>query len=360
MVEAIRLLVTLTFTAVGFSVGRAWSSWFPQLGADPDVAVITGAVIGAGLGYVLGGTFGRLVDRGLDGTPRALQRATGPELFAGAFGLLTGLVVGTVCALPAVALLPRSVGWPIAALVVLVFSSFGYRLFASRSDELLSVAGLRRADPFASAPEMEAKSSRYLVDSSAAIDGRIVELVRSGLLHGSIWVPGFVLNELQAIADAGDPGRRRRGRRGLEVLDAVRDQAGQGFEVLANDVPEHADVDAKLMTLAERHDAAIVTTDHNLARNAGLRGLRVVNPHAIGESLRVAFTAGDHMSVKIERSGTEPGQGVAYTDDGTMVVVAGGDGLIGDHVDVEVVNVLRTSVGRMIFARPTTEAQAVG
>jgi uncharacterized protein YacL len=360
LVEAIRLLVTLTLTALGFSVGRAWGSWFPQAGVDPDVAVTAGAVLGAGLGYVAGGTIGRLIRRGLEGAPKALDRATGPELFAGAFGLITGVVVGTVTALPAVVLLPEALGWPIGALVVLVFGAFGFKVFSSRSTELLSVAGLKVDEPFSAAPAGDVPVERFIVDSSAAIDGRIVELVRSGLLRGSIWVPAFVLGELQAIADAAEPGRRRRGRRGLEVLDAIREHVGDAFEVLSSDVPEHADVDAKLITLVERHDAVLVTTDHNLARNAGIRGLRVINPHALGESLRVAYTAGDHMAVKIERLGTETGQGVAYLEDGTMVVVAGGDELVGAQVDVEVVNVLRTSVGRMVFARLTSEARAFG
>lgn len=360
-VEAVRLLVTLVTTAIGFGIGRAWVGWFPAANLDPDVAAITGALLGAGIGYVIGGVFGRFVHRGLDSAPRALDRASGAELFAGTFGLIAGLVLGVVAGVPAIVLLPANVGWPIFALIVLVAATFGYRLFSARADDLLSVAGLKRVEAFAPAPESEVPVGEcYLIDSAAAIDGRVLELARSGLLHGPVWVPRFVVDELQAIADASDAGRRRRGRRGLEVLDAMRDQGGDDFELLDDQVPEHADVDAKLLALAERHSAMLVTTDHNLARNAGLRGLRVLNPHELGESLRIAHASGDRMTVTIEKAGSEPGQGVAYLDDGTMVVVSHGEALIGQAVDVEVSNVLRTAVGRLVFARLAAQTRAVG
>jgi uncharacterized protein YacL len=353
IVEAIRLLVTLATTAAGYLVGSSWNGWFPSVQVGSDASVV-GSLIGAGVGYVLGGVLGRLIRRGLDAPPQLLARTSGPELFAGGFGLLMGVLLGVVAAVPILFLLPGVVAWPVAALIVLILGSFGARVFASRSHDLLSAAGLRQRDPLrrqVAAPE-DASRECFVVDSSAAIDGRILELARSGLMSGSVWVPAFVVDELQAIADSGDKSRRRRGRRGLDFLDALRDVPAIDFVVIEESVPEHADVDAKLLALAARSNASLVTTDHNLARAAGLRGITVVNPHALGESLRPALGAGDSLRVRIEKTGSEPGQGVGFLEDGTMVVVADAADSIGSTLSVEVSNMLRTSVGRMLFARP--------
>jgi uncharacterized protein YacL len=354
IVEAIRLLVTLATTAAGFTIGASWNSWFPSASVGSDASVV-GALIGAGVGYVLGGILGRLIRRGLDAPPKLLAKASGPELFAGAFGLMLGVLLGALVGLPIVVLLPDVMAWPVAILIVLVMGTFGAKVFAERSHELLSAAGLRQRDPLRRrlATPADEPGDSYLIDSSAAIDGRILELARSGLMAGSVWVPSFVVDELQSIADSGDKSRRRRGRRGLDFLDALRDVPSISFAVIEETVPEALEVDAKLLALAARSQASLVTTDHNLSRAAGLRGIAVVNPHAIGESLRPALGAGDELSVLIEKAGSESGQGVGFLDDGTMVVVSDAGDSIGKTLSVEVSNMLRTSVGRMLFARYT-------
>ncbi|MBT8208184.1 MAG: hypothetical protein KJO18_07920 [Acidimicrobiia bacterium] len=347
IVEAIRLLVTLATTAVGYQVGTNWT----PTDVGSDVGTITGSLVGAGLGYVIGGVLGRWVRRGLDRAPQALDRATGPQLFAGAFGLIVGVVVGGIVAVPAVALLPSLAGWPIGALVVLVMAAFGARVFSARAHDLLSAAGLRERDPLRRSDTFSDAEPGYLVDSSAAIDGRILELARSSLLSGRVLVPGFVVDELQAIADAADKRRRRAGRRGLDILDALRDVPRIEFSVLEDSVPEHDEVDAKLLALTARLEGALITTDHNLAQAASLRGISVLNPHALGESLRPVVGQGDELQITIEKEGSEVGQGVGFLDDGTMVVVSDGASQVGNTVGVEVINSLRTSVGRLLFAK---------
>lgn len=347
-VEAVRLLITLAVLVVGFNLGRLIPGWVPSAGFDAGVTEIWGAVLGAGVGYVFGGVVGRALDRTIAKAPLTVSRASGAELFSGAFGLITGIIVGSVLAVPTIVLLPDYLGWPIAGLIVLVLAAFGARVFAARSDDLLSAAGLRRAAR--SVPGSDEDGDRYLVDSSAAIDGRLLDLARSGLVKDNVWVSAFVLDELQAIADSADGSRRRRGRRGLDVLDAMRDVSGVSFLVLEDTVPEHADVDAKLIALAAKLDASLITTDHNLAKAASLRGLRVVNPHSIGESLRPGVAAGDLIEVTVERAGNEAGQGVAFLDDGTMVVISDGESAIGSSVQIEVTNSMRTAVGRLVFA----------
>ncbi|MCP3973060.1 MAG: TRAM domain-containing protein [bacterium] len=347
-VEAVRLLITLALLVVGFNLGRHAPGWFSSAGLDQGVTEIWGAVLGAGVGYVFGGVIGRALDRTIAKAPQTVSKASGAELFAGAFGLITGIIVGSVLAVPTIVLLPDYLGWPLAGLIVLVLAAFGSRVFAARSDDLLSAAGLRRAAR--SVPGTDEHGDRYLVDSSAAIDGRLLDLARTGLVKDNVWVSAFVIDELQGIADAADRNRRRRGRRGLDVLDSLRDMPGVSFLVLEDTVPEHAEVDAKLIALAAKLDASLITTDHNLAKAASVRGLRIVNPHAIGESLRPEVAAGDQIDVVVERAGNEPGQGVAFLDDGTMVVISDGAEAIGRSARVEVTNTLRTAVGRMVFA----------
>ena len=350
IVEAVRLLVTLTITAAGFLAGQAAAAWSS---GDPEASAVIGAVVGAGVGYVSGGVLGRVMRRALQDAPKLVARASGPELFAGAFGVAIGVFVGVVVAVPLVVFLPAVIGWPAGGLLVLLLAAFGGRVFAERSRELLATIGLRPRDPLRAArvvPE-ERTGPTYLVDSSAAVDGRILDLARAGLVSGAVLVPEFIIDELQAIADSGDRSCRRRGRRGLDVLDTMRDIGPVDMIIPEDTVPEFAEVDAKLLALSDRYPATLVTTDHNLAKAAAIRGLQVLNPHALGESLRPALAVGDKMDIAVEKEGSEPGQGVGYLDDGTMVVVEGGSSMVGQIVTVEVANSLRTSVGRLMFAR---------
>lgn len=353
IVETSRLLVTLTTTAVGFIVGRSLVSWFPTYEFDTDFTTVTGALVGAGVGYVLGGVLGRFLRRALDRAPSAFSGSAAVELFAGGFGALVGMALSMALAVPLVVLLPVIVGWPLASMVVLIATAFGARVFGSRGMELLSAFGAQPIAERRPAADDESAPTRYIVDSAAAIDGRILELARADLLTGEVWAPEFVVDELQAIADAQDKSRRRRGRRGLEILDAIRDVESVNFSVQHDSIPEHSEVDAKLIALAAKTGAKLVTTDHNLQQAAGLRGIVVVNPHALGESMRPSVLTGDRVEITVEREGSEPGQGVGYLDDGTMVVLEDGAGRLGETVEVEVANSLRTSVGRLVFAKLT-------
>lgn len=346
IIEAVRLVVTLAVTAAGFLLGTSAPELLGGSDADPDTAVVLGAVIGAGIGYVAGGLIGRLVRRGLDRAPEIAARASGPQLFAGAFGLIAGLLVGVVAALPLVLLLPEFVGWPVGALVVIVVASYGSRVFAARSEDLLAAAGLRVRDPAG-----DSGSPSFVIDTSAAIDGRVLDLARAGLVRGELVAPIFVLDELQGIADSGDANRRRRGRRGLDVLEAIRRIPGVDLVADERSFPEFAEVDAKVVALAAELEAVLVTTDHNLARVAELRGITVLDLQALGDSLRSGPITGDRMEVLVEKEGTEPGQGVAYTEDGTMIVIEGAAAEIGSTIEIEIAGALRTSVGRMLFAK---------
>ncbi|GBD84145.1 putative PIN and TRAM-domain containing protein precursor [bacterium BMS3Abin02] len=343
IVEIVRLLITLALTAVGYRTGQAINA------PDPETAQVLGAILGAGTGYVLGGVLGRRFRTTLEEMPNVVvPRSSGAELFAGAFGLVVGMFVGLVVGLPLILFLPPEIGLPLAVLVVLIFSVAGARLFSGRADEILAATGLRRRGGLVT---RSLDASGYLLDSSAAIDGRVLNLARLGLLPGRLWIPGFVIDELQGLADAKDRDRRRRGRRGLDVLEALRDVHGSDVAVLEETVPEFEDVDAKLIVIAGRAEASLVTTDHNLAKAAAARGISVLNPQALAEALKVPVATGDRLLVSVSRVGSEPGQGVAFLDDGTMVVVEDAAEMVGSEMEVEIIAVTRTAVGRMLFGR---------
>jgi uncharacterized protein YacL len=343
IVEVVRLLITLALTAVGYRVGPSLNP------ANPDTAQVLGAIIGAGTGYVAGGVIGRLFRTSLDALPRSIvSRSTGPELFAGAFGVVVGVFVGMVVALPLIVFLPQEIGVTLGVLVVLMLAISGAYLFSGRADEILAATGLRRRGGLVSRSLDEAG---FLIDSSAAIDGRVLNIARLGLLRGRIWIPAFVIDELQGLADAKDAERRRRGRRGLDVLEALRDVPDVDIAVLEETVPGVDEVDAKLIAVAGRAGASLVTTDHNLARAAAARGIEVINPFTLAEAMRTPVSTGDRIHVSVRRVGSEPGQGVAFLDDGTMVVIEEAAGMVGADVEVEVTATTRTAVGRMLFGR---------
>lgn len=351
VVEAVRLLITLAVTAVGFQMGDSLSDRFPDVLGTSDTASVVGAVLGAGVGYVGGGIFGRGFRSRLETAPeRLVARVSGPSLFAGAFGVVTGLLIGIVLSIPIVLFVPVAIGWPLAALVVLILILVAVRIFMARAEDLLAVAGLRSRGPLRSLSLAEGGRA-HLIDSSAAIDGRLLALVQAGLVQGRLWAPAFVVDELQGLADSGDGGVRRRGRRGLEALEALHSATAE-FTVLDDAVPAYEDVDAKLLELAARSGARLVTTDYNLSKAAELRGITVLNPSLLGEKLKPIVSTGESLTVSISKAGKGAGQGVAYLDDGTMVVVEDAADAIGAELEVVVTSTTRTAVGRMLFARP--------
>ena len=351
VVEAVRLLITLAVTAVGFQTGDSLSDRFPDVLGTSDTASVVGAVLGAGVGYVGGGIFGRGFRSRLETAPeRLVARVSGPSLFAGAFGVVTGLLIGIVLSIPIVLFVPVAIGWPLAALVVLILILVAVRIFMARAEDLLAVAGLRTRGPLRSL-SLAAGGRAHLIDSSAAIDGRLLALVQAGLVQGRLWAPAFVVDELQGLADSGDGGVRRRGRRGLEALEALHSATAE-FTVLDDAVLEYEDVDAKLLELAARSGARLVTTDYNLSKAAELRGITVLNPSLLGEKLKPIVSTGESLTVSISKAGKGAGQGVAYLDDGTMVVVEDAADAIGAELEVVVTSTTRTAVGRMLFARP--------
>ncbi len=190
-----------------------------------------------------------------------------------------------------------------------------------------------------------------ILDTSVIIDGRIADIAETGFVEGPLLIPQFVLGELQHIADSHDPIKRTRGKRGLEILQHIQKQVNVDVQIVDTDYASVKEVDAKLIELAKEVHGKIITNDSNLNKVAGLQGIEVLNINALANSLKPVVLPGEEINAKIVKEGKEMGQGVAYLDDGTMIVVDNGRRQIGKNMDVIVTSVLQTPAGRMIFAR---------
>ncbi len=295
------------------------------------------------VGWAVGGLVGKLLQRAFRRVERAAQTRSAGELTVGAVGLLIGLLVSALLYIP-LHILPYIGVWVMLPMFLLLGYLFAFTA-AKKHRGILRLVGVHTVgDADAGMPAAE-----MLVDTSAIIDGRIADIARTGFIQGELVVPEFVLKELQQVADSGDPLKRARGRRGLEVVNDLRaDVAVSTPEV---DVPGVADVDAKLLKIAKDRGVAILTTDFNLNRLAQIQDVQVLNVNDLANALKPAVLPGEQLEVKLIREGKEAGQGVGYLDDGTMVVVESGVGRVGETLAVQVTSVLQQPSGKIIFTR---------
>lgn len=281
---------------------------------------------------------------------RAVQQLSTAEFVTAIIGLFLGLLLGLLLGLPLSAL-PAPIG-TVAPLGISLFLGLAMvGLTVAKRHDLITAAeslGIIRR----SAAEGEAAVPRILVDTSAIIDGRIADIAESGFLFGILEVPRFVLDEVQRLADSSDSMRRTRGRRGLEILARMRKSGTTPVQVIDEDIPGTPEVDSKLVALAKRDNRAVLTNDLNLNRIADLQGVRVLNVNSLANAMKPALLPGEELRVRVIQPGKDAGQGVAYLDDGTMVVVEGGAKAIDSELDVTVTRVLQTVAGRMVFAHP--------
>ncbi len=348
LVEAIRLIIVLASVAAAFRVGQSRPELFPFTFASPETLAFVVAVLGAGVGYILGGVLARTVDSLLSQAETRLARRHASEILAGTLGLLIGMVFGALVAWPVLVVVDnRLLSYPLGAFILVVFAGFAARFAQRKRLEMFGVLGV--------SPAPVGSDGGCLLDASAAIDGRVLALWKAGLLPSPLWVPAFILWELQGIADSADPLRRRRGQRGLEILTALR-EAGAEVRVLDEDPAATTEPDAKLVIVGRRRGLPIVTSDSNLAKAAELQGLQVLNLHALAELLRPPVLPGERTTVKLIKEGREAGQAIGYLDDGTMVVVERALPRLGDEVRAEVTSVLQNPTGRMVFAKLADEA----
>ncbi len=327
-----RFSIVLSGALLGFFMGKGY------------LPSVEGAVLGTGIGCVAGLLFIYTVQKVLEFNLKTLV------------GALTGLTMGLVLSYLIIDI--AEIRFPLAGARTLfnifVGLCFGY---------LGGILGVRVAEsvefPRVGRDKLPLGWGGHnkILDTSAIIDGRIADIVDTGFLEGSLIIPQFVLKELQHIADSHDPMRRSRGRRGLDVLKRLQENNTVRVKVSSQDFPKIQEVDEKLIALAKRMKAKIITTDYNLNQIAQLQDIEVLNVNELSGALRPVVLPGEEMEVFILRQGKEPQQGVGYLDDGTMIVVENGKGYIGKKVKIDVTSLLQTPSGRMIFGRIREEAR---
>ena len=345
MIEAVTRFVLVAGGLLGGYAATGLVDWQTELGVPRYYVIFLLIILGGSIGYVLGGIVGRELTSVWRRTEDRISDTSPADLLLSTGGLVVGLVIALLASQPLRAIKPAWLGTTATVLLMLVLGYVFVR--AARAKRRDFSAMFPRLAP----PELVTVNQRVvLLDTSAVIDARFVELRRLGFLPGSVRVPRFVLAELQTLADSADDTRRARGRRGLDLLSSLPAEDAVG--VFESDYPDTPQVDEKLMRLATDAKSSIVTVDYNLAKVARVRGIDVMNLNDAAASLRPNYIPGEFMRLKIVKPGKESDQGVGYLDDGTMVVVQSGRALVGQDAELEVTSVLQTSAGRMIFARP--------
>jgi len=339
----LRLLGALLFGAGGLAL-RNWIITLLPGGTQTSLLGGLLALGGVVVGYLTAPT---LIVKPLQRVQHGIENLPLSSLVAGWLGFFIGLIFGAISAYP-LSLLPAPLGEIAPFVATCIFVYLGIIIMVRRRE--LAQPFLRRVLPHLEKEEIT--SCSILLDTSVIIDGRIVDIVRTGFLQGELVIPLFVLNELQHIADSADMLRRNRGRRGLEVLRRLQDESPVPVRISDAEVPGVAEVDDKLIALARSIHGSILTNDYNLNRVADLQGVRVLNINELANAVRAVYLPGETFELTVMQEGKEHDQGVGYLDDGTMVVVEDGRALIGKTLMVTVTKVLQTAAGRMIFARP--------
>lgn len=286
-----------------------------------------------------------------------LQKTTVQEILASAVGLCFGLVVAGLIIMSLPGTRMSGLNGNFLSLLILLLSVAGSMMVAFRKkDELMGILGVGKGgERLTVNGKVTAGTHRALykvLDTSAIIDGRIADLCETGFLEGTLIVPGFVLAELQRIADSSDSLKRNRGRRGLDILNRMQKDPKVSVKIFDKDFDDLTEVDTKIVRLARMLEAKVVTNDFNLNKVSELYGVSVLNINELSNAIKPVVLPGEEMAVHVIKDGKEYGQGVAYLEDGTMIVVDGGKQYMGEEIVVVVTSVLQTAAGRMIFAKP--------
>jgi uncharacterized protein YacL len=282
----------------------------------------------------------------------SLVKAPITDLIFGSVGLGFGLLIAFLIGYALNAIEVPIINTVAPILLTLLFGYLGFQVGFKKRDELLGLFANRKKKPDEEDPENTDRHVWKILDTSVIIDGRIADICQTGFLEGIIVIPQFVLAELQHIADSSDVLKRNRGRRGLDILNRIQKELEIKVEIYEGDFDDIAEVDSKLVKLAKITDGIVVTNDFNLNKVCELQQVSVLNINDLANAVKPVVLPGEEMNVQVIKDGKEYNQGVAYLDDGTMIVVEDGRDYIGKHLDVLVTSVLQTSAGRMIFAKP--------
>lgn len=339
----------IVFLGVGIRLGVDWAD-FLQLPAD-------GSALLFGLVGIL---FGLVITPWITVRPvRALRRSINEwpveRLLMSLVGVSIGLFLALLAAFP-LSLLDAPLGTIVPTALMVTLAYLGLSIFGIRSNEILTALAMR----FGTGAVRQGASTtrKLLLDTSVLIDGRIADIAETDFLGGVLIVPRFVLNELHRVADSSDPLRRKRGRRGLNMLNKLQRAEKVSVRIIEDDFEDIVDVDDKLVALALQMNGAVITNDYPMNRVAEAQGVPVLNINELANAVRSVYIPGETFAIRVIQSGTDPNQGVGYLEDGTMVVIENGKRYMDRTTTVEVTKLINRPTGRMIFAVPLNEKGA--
>lgn len=359
--KILRAIFVLLFTVLGIVLSRQGETVLALLLPN---SVLTETILGITFmslaAMLVGGIFGAIIGSFISPylikslfmftstVEKSLSAMSTQDLIAGTLGLFLGLIIANLVGL-AFGSVPY-IGPYVSVALSIILGYLGMHLVVSKKSELAGWLHLHAEGSFDKKKNKDHHTGK-LLDTNVIIDGRVADIYRSGFLEGPIIVPVFVLEELQKIADSSDILKRNRGRRGLDILNHMRKDSKDDVIIVTNDFEDISEVDSKLVKLAREKNYKIVTNDYNLNKVAELQGVAVLNINDLAIAVKPAVIPGEQIFVQLVKSGKEEGQGVAYLEDGTMIVVENGSQCIGKEVPVIITSVLQTSAGKMIFAK---------
>ena len=335
-VVSLRLFFIFLSTIVGYYVGSLLGEFDPRWAYGGAMIAFAGSLL------II------LLEIGM-------RRFSIRNLSAAVFGLIFGFFMAWIVT-SVLRLIPMSLELfaSLQIILILIFCYLGMIIAMRGKDEFNLII------PYVKFVRQDKKEDVILLDTSVIIDGRVADILQTRFIEGRLVIPRFVLKELQQIADSQDALKRNRGRRGLDILNKIQKTATFDVRIQEEDFPDVKEVDAKLVKLAKLLSAKIFTNDFNLNKVAELQGITVLNINELANALRPVVLPGEMMEVRVSKEGKEYNQGVAYLDDGTMVVIDNSKHLIGQTTKVVVTSVLQTSAGRMIFARLEDSSRSGG
>jgi uncharacterized protein YacL len=355
----LKKIVHLFFIVSGATIGYLYIPYIIRLLEFTDLTWVESPFLGAALGaiilfvisYMLADyivDFLRWIEEGLVKIPIG-------DLLLGSLGLIIGLVTAFLINLPIQEIQIEFVSNVMPLFITILLGYFGFQVGFRRRDELMNLISINRKEKKKGPSDTEGLDTHprpKILDTSVIIDGRIADICQTSFIEGTIVIPQFVLGELQHIADSSDVLKRNRGRRGLDVLNRIQKELPIKVEIYEGDFEDIQEVDSKLIKLAKVIDGIVVTNDFNLNKVCDLQGVHVLNINDLANAVKPVVLPGEELMVQVIKDGKEQNQGIAYLDDGTMIVVEEGRNYIGKTIEVLITSVLQTSAGRMIFAKP--------
>ena len=321
--KIIRTLISFLGVLLGITSYLSLEKYFPQVSFGIDNVFLVGIVVGLVVGilfYLISPWIFSKVREFVKILDKEISKYPQTDILLGVIGLIVGLVIAYLLV---GGLLGSISGMPLIKMILSIIKDHGGKSIPPK-----------------------------VLDTSVIIDGRIADICRTGFVEGKLIIPKFVLNELQHIADSSDDLKRVRGRRGLDILNIIQKELDIEVEITEKDFDDIPEVDSKLLKLAQVMNGKVVTNDYNLNKVAQFQGVEVLNINELANAVKPVAIPGEEMVAQVVKEGKESNQGIAYLDDGTMIVVEGGKKHIGQTINVLVTSVLQTSAGRMIFGKP--------